>query len=169
MKVVWLKLLDNPSYSDRDPSTILVEEEVGDIVSIRRCALYLELFHDECRMECAIGMREVCKTLLERTVEFDEGVYWFEPYFTKPSVYLESRHKAAKEFFMNSKITICSYDKAWLKATENEPDDLIDIVRDEVTYNKFRDYWNRVPTIKEMRDMLLEFFPKDIANKIVSM
>jgi hypothetical protein len=165
MNEVSIKVLsfvvDNPKQFDRNANVTLVEEEVGDIFSLRRCRLCLELFHNEVREECAQRMQEVLVILLEREHEWDQDYFWCRSH-QKRSVFRESRREDAKNFF-----------KERLKIAKDDCDEnplrIIDIVQNDRVFQEFKEHWLLIPTLRLYRDELLPFFPKDIANKIVAM
>ena len=75
-----------------------------------------------------------------------------------------------KRMFKKHRIKICSYSGAGWKATDiNDPVEIAQIITNEFEYSKFCNFWNQIPTIDDLQQVLCKVFPKDISNIIIEM
>lgn len=169
VEIVYLTPI-NSDYNGKNTSVKVIKEEIGDILSLYRCDLYLKLFHGKYKWSIVEVSKcfNIFLTLVKRTGNWDEDL-WYERFFTKHGVFVENKRKIAKKFFETSDITICCYKGAQWKSTKGEPLSLVNILRDDDAYKMFCDFWEGIPTFSQYQNVLLPYFPKDIVNKILCM
>lgn len=103
----------------------------------------------------------VLLTLLERQIGGDNMIYYQPNYFG--ALYGPRKH-VINRIFRLSDMTICSYDP-----TAEKPVSIVKIIKDDLEYKKFCDFWNKIPTCRQLQEVLCRRFPKDIANIIIEM
>jgi hypothetical protein len=176
--LVYLTPVDhNNKYQRRNPHVKLVEEPIGELLTVKRCGLWLELhFGGVWTTKEQRRLYLIFLTLLERQFERDEDIY-YEPPFDQYGVFYDTRRDVITQLFSSKNITVCSYVGAgWNQEVAvakfgpsaiGEPVSLLKIIRDDVEYTKFCKFWRRIPTIRQLLSVLCHIFPKDVVKIII--
>jgi hypothetical protein len=173
VKVVYYRpvhLIKQTRFSTKNPPLELVEEEIGELLSVRRCWLYLEFHHadkSEWSMKDAERLYRIILMILETTDEWDADVF-YQPFYHRHGVFTKSRKQMLEYLFSNPSFSVCCIFDPCYTDSEAPGYDIIRFMTDETLYNQFLTFWGNIPTVADYQSALRPHFPKDICNMILT-
>lgn len=170
MKIAYLQPVGAiDGVLDRFVPVVLIEEDVSDVLTLRRCELSLELIHgfvptNEETQRC----HRIVIDVLERFNERDEDIF-FEPFYERHGTFCKKQsRKSFVKALLETRQSVCCFFGAGSSSVPNKTFTLGQLARDPVAYDIFKAFCSLIPTVQEYRDALKLRFPKDIADKILT-
>jgi hypothetical protein len=176
LKIVYLKTIGIHHPFDRTPPVTAVTENVGNLLNLKRCSLYLQLWYENNTSEkdvqrCYNIFKLVAKkgTTSEHMCDTNNNNvdFYRESYLGKAGTFGD-RKDYIKQLFMNINLRFLCFDVDKEKDKNKRREfTLLKLLTDEEAYNYFYDYWSKLEDYETVRNILLKVIPnKDVVDKI---
>lgn len=186
MKITYLtpiKVGNPPVRVVTNPPVRVVTEYVEDILSLKRCGLYLQLWYEDLYSEenvkkCYNIFRLVTQKASDYHFDFDKkgdcAEFFCDNFYEKPGTSKTKRKKILLILFENSRLKfLCFEPDDSHGLTEYSSDvpifELKDLLTDDNKYKTFLDYWENLENYETKRNILSQVLCKDVVDKILTM
>lgn len=165
---------------ERNPEVKVVTENVGNLLNLKKCSLYLQLWYEDyTSVEHVFRCYNIFKLVTQKgtSVEYmgdekEEQIdFYRESYWEKSGTFRISRKNYLKQLFSNINSKFVCYDideendrNKWRSFT------LLQLLTNDEHYSYFYKYWSNLEDYETIRNILLKVIPnKDVVDKIGAM
>ncbi|MFS8159610.1 MAG: hypothetical protein ACMG6E_05255 [Candidatus Roizmanbacteria bacterium] len=161
-KIIYLR---TRGYRPDAPVKVVLEE-LGDVLSLHRCALYLAMLYPD--RELTIKDVERCyyimKLVLQKANSIDVDIF-YETYWQRLGTITTTKLEVLQRLFSlnHTSFSILCGDANDIDSVQLT---LLDLLDDEEDFAYFNQYWQSVANYEDVRNILLQFLAPDIVDYI---